>query len=288
MLSSLTGRLLRAAGAVTVGVAAAAVVAAEPGRADYVVCPTPTTCYVVVGTPPTDPGNGGGNDGGNGGGEDPSLCPWQLMQPQPPAGDPLWEGHAPGDGSVWTRTCLGGRARLGVGFSTFYSWFPNAPTVTPAQLAQQAVKDLPLHKPKLGVAPDPGGAGLVGLPVWLWLGDEPNSWGTVTATAQVPGLSVTATATSQKVDWTMGDGHTVTCANRGTRYDASYGNQLSPTCGYRYERSSRGQPSGTYALTASVTWQITWAGGGQTGSLTQTVTSDPIAVRIDELQVVIG
>ena len=99
-----------------------------------------------------------------------------------------------------------------------------------------------LAGPAIGMTPDPGRAGLVGVPVWLWTAVMPTTWGPNSATASVPGLSVTATAQASKIVWDMGDGIKVTCANPGTAYYT--GGVESPTCEHIYRTSSAGQPRG--------------------------------------------
>jgi len=156
---------------------------------------------------------------------------------------------------------------------------------TAQQVALREFAKLPIKGPQIGVAPDPNGSGLVGLPVWLWTEVTPQTWGPFTASAAVPGLTVTATATATRITWNMGDGRQVVCDNPGTPYRASYGNSASPDCGYRYARSSRSQPGGKYTITGTTSWVVNWAGGGQTGTIQQTRQTQ-ITVRIDELQVV--
>ncbi|SHN42714.1 hypothetical protein [Cryptosporangium aurantiacum] len=156
---------------------------------------------------------------------------------------------------------------------------------TAQQVALREFAKLPIRGPQIGVAPDPEGSGLVGLPVWLWTDVTPLTWGPYTATAAVPGLTVTATATATRITWNMGDGRQVVCDNPGTPYRPSYGNAASPDCGYRYARSSRSQPGGTYTITGTTNWVVNWAGGGQSGTIPQTRQTQ-IQVRIDELQVV--
>ncbi|GAA0262569.1 hypothetical protein GCM10009539_55440 [Cryptosporangium japonicum] len=147
------------------------------------------------------------------------------------------------------------------------------------QVALREFATIPIKGPQIGVAPDPGGSGLVGLPVWLWTAVTPQTWGPFTATAAVPGLTVTATAVATRITWNMGDGKQVVCDNPGTPYLASYGNKASPNCGYRYARA------GTYTVTGTTDWVVTWTGGGQTGQIPQT-RETTTTIRIDELQVV--
>ena len=100
----------------------------------------------------------------------------------------------------------------------------------------------------------------------------------------MPGLSVTATAKARQIVWDMGDGHTETCHNPGTPYYT--GGVVSPTCQHIYVRSSADQPNLAYTITATTTWDVTWTGGGTSGSLTVTRVSTG-HVRVGEVQVLI-
>jgi hypothetical protein len=153
---------------------------------------------------------------------------------------------------------------------------------SPAELAARAINQLPIRGPRIGSAPATGGSGLVGLPVWLWTPATEATWGPASATASVPGLSVTATARAEKIVWSMGDGNSVTCTSPGTPYKASFGRKQSPDCGYKgYQKPS----SGRYTVTGVTTWQVHWVGGGQTGDVTVTRSSST-TIDIDELQVI--
>ena len=298
--------------AVLLGSAAGASFAAAPDGPP-VYCPdTDASCYVVADKPGT-PGDQSDDTGDTAGGA--ATCRWVgqvvpcnyaldggktgwfnnsdgcyyfLSDPQPPAGSSAWAGHEPGDGAVYLTMCYPADRATDLGYLGIgIVWLAAPPpgfggTQTPAQLAAQAINQLGLTGPQIGIAPDPGGKGLVGLPVWLWNVVGPHTWGPVSATASVPGLSVTATARGQKIVWNMGDGTTVTCANAGTKYRASFGDAKSPTCGHVYTRPSNGR----YTITATTTWLVTWAGGGENGTLTVTRTSQT-TVDIDELTVVV-
>ncbi|GLW34475.1 hypothetical protein [Actinoplanes regularis] len=256
---------------------------------EIVVCPPVGPCKVVVIGDPDD--GGGGGDGGEGGGS-PGLagCKTSLAQPQPPAGDPLWEGHEPGDGAVYMKMCKTAGGPLGIGWTTTFFWAATAPAqlIDPALLAEQAIKLLPIKGPDITTAPRAGGSGLVGLPIWVWTPAAESTWGPSTRTASVPGVSVTATANATKIVYQMGDGTSITCTKPGTPYRESFGRKASPDCGYAkgYQKPSSTVPGGTYKVTGVTTWHITWAGGGDAGELTVTRTSAPVAIDIDELQAV--
>ena len=89
---------------------------------------------------------------------------------------------------------------------------PGGLPVSPAVLAQTAVKHLALQSPLIEASPPVGVDQLVNVPTWLWLAGP---WNPVHATAAVPGVSVTATAVPQLVTWRMGDGSVVVCHGPG-------------------------------------------------------------------------
>lgn len=267
--------------------------------------PTQPVCVIVVegpGSSPT-PTPGGGGGGGTPacrvpGTQDPvpcydsnwgwwsnsQGCYFKAAEPQPPATDPVWNGHYP-DGQVYVATCLGGGGGTGGG----WVWLSNppdgfGPSVSPATLAQRALDTMRLDGPAIGMAPPTGKTGLVGLPVWMWTTVSPSTWGPTSASASIPGLTVSATAQAVRIVWDMGDGHTVTCDGPGTPYTTASSSTSSPTCGHTYARSSASKPGAVYPVTATTTWRVTWSGGGQSGVLTVTRVSRT-SVRIGELQV---
>jgi hypothetical protein len=69
------------------------------------------------------------------------------------------------------------------------------------------------------------------------------------ASATVGGTTVTAIGIPRDVTWKMGES-TVTCTTAGSR--------SGKTCGYTYQRSSAGQPNGRYAISVTVTWDVSW------------------------------
>ncbi|MET7621945.1 ATP/GTP-binding protein [Streptomyces sp. NPDC005408] len=207
------------------------------------------------------------------------------MDPQPPAGSPMWEGHQPGDGAVYVRGCLNGAAQA---IDIFWAAPPPADAgVDPAVLAQQAVDKMTLTGPDININPKPGGKGLVGMPVWMAANQGLTTWGPNTASASAGGITVTATATVSKVVWQMGDGTTVACAGPGTVYKTSYGLKDSPDCGHVYNQPSSKSPAGTYKVTATATWSVDWVafGGGAAGQLTEVRDSD-VELTIVESQAV--
>ncbi|MGW0436479.1 hypothetical protein ACWDV4_28510 [Micromonospora sp. NPDC003197] len=206
-------------------------------------------------------------------------CYYALARPQPPGG--------PAGKKLYMRSCAGGPAsQEPVWLDAPPDGFGTPPD--PAELARRALASITLRQPTVGIAPNKG-PGLVGLPVWLWTDPGPQTWGPQRASASAPGLTVRIEARVEKIVWTMGNGsRPITCTNPGVVYNPVLHRDTTPTCGYAgYPRSSRSQPGGTYKITATTTWRVTWTGGGRQGTLPlQTRTSDPREIRVDELQVV--
>lgn len=194
----------------------------------------------------------------------------------PPAGpaDPINASiggyHPPGDGTYYQTMCP-----FVVGTGGFYTWLPSPPPGTPqpalldpAVLAQRAVEQLGLAGPDIQTSPPARTDQVVGLPTWLWTQVTATTWGSHSATAAVPGESVTATATAERIVWDLGDGTTIICDGPGTPYQPGMNpHAASSSCGHTYASSSAGQPDQAYAVTATTTWSVHWAGAGAQGQL---------------------
>lgn len=175
-------------------------------------------------------------------------------------------------------------------------WIPDGPqpeggpSVSPAALAEQARSHLRLPSPKIRASP--ADEQLVTVPTWLWL--ERGAWRKVSATASVPGVSVTAVARPVSVDWSMGDGGSRVCHGPGTPYRpgkaasrrSSDPKRSSPDCGYTYRSSSLGRRGDAYPVSVTVTWSVTWSGAGQSGTFPGLRTTSAAAFRVAESQAV--
>ncbi len=158
------------------------------------------------------------------------------------------------------------------------------PPVSPAQLARIARSRLVLPTPTITV--NPAGTALTNLPVWLTLS---SGWQQESATAAVPGVSVTATASPTKVVFDMGNGTSVTCTSPGTVYRPGVDDprSASPDCGATYSAPSVGRPGEAYQITATVTFSVAWAGAGQAGVLEGLTSTGTTTLRVAESQAVI-
>ncbi|SEB46131.1 hypothetical protein SAMN04489727_1936 [Amycolatopsis tolypomycina] len=194
--------------------------------------------------------------------------------------------QAPGQAGAWyVYRCSGPGSRDALFRAPV--WFADgqapgvAPVPSPQQLAEQARSQLRLPSPV--IASSPVGTQLVRLPTWLWL--DRAMWQPRSAMASVPAVSVTATAIPTSVSWSTGDGATVTCTGPGTPFPAGGAAQAtSPDCGHTYQRSSAGSPGDRFPITATVSWRITWAGGGAAGAFPDLTTSAAAALRVAEAQ----
>lgn len=163
------------------------------------------------------------------------------------------------------------------------------PPPSPAQVAQIAVAQMGLRAGAPQLSANPNTA--VGLPVWMWVDRAAATTGPISTTATLGPTSVTATATLSTVAWSMGPGGAaVVCDGPGTPAPDRllFQGDSSPDCGYSYTQRSlpeRTGGTGRWPVTATSTFDITWAGGGQTGAQTLTLAANT-TVEVGELQAV--
>lgn len=207
--------------------------------------------------------------------------------------DPSFEAPAPTrteatDGSWYRWQCGPGAASQNltrIPRNDLESWVPKPPA-SPRDVAQEAVKQIHLPAPAAHLSPNASSPQWVNFPTFLWT--DGAAWHPLSATAAVPGLSVSATATPIRLTWDMGDGTTVTCTGPGTPFtDATPATASSPDCGHTYRRASDVEPSGKFTVRVTETWRVTWAGGGQSGTLPDMTATSSIAVRVAESQALV-
>lgn len=208
-----------------------------------------------------------------------------------PASAPADAPHRPGHGGWYWRICTHqtGTAQEGFGTRVWRAAPPAGaaggatPRLSPQQVAVEAVARLRLPAPAIVTNPAVSAQNLVGVPVWLWIARS--VWDARSATAAVPGVRVTATATPTQVSWHTGDGAGLTCSGPGTPWVAGTSpTAASPDCGHTYTSVSADQPDGRFHLTATITWAVTWAGAGSSGTLPALTTTDGVRLRVGESQ----
>jgi hypothetical protein len=149
----------------------------------------------------------------------------------------------------------------------------------PEGVAQQAVSLLRLPGPRIGISPGADAVQVVHVPSWLWIADD--SWAARSATASAGGVTVTAIARPARVLWSTGDGGSVVCEGPGTRWTPDQRPAAaSPTCGHTFTRSSAG--AGRFTVRATITWNVSWAGLGLTGTLDPLTSTTATQVRVVE------
>ncbi|MBN1173103.1 MAG: hypothetical protein JXA67_13090 [Micromonosporaceae bacterium] len=247
-------------------------------------------CEVQAGSKSNNSGNrqrtpGNSNAGNHRGGDDSSggaRCVYAPAQPSPETIAAMG-GQPVGEGGWYFKTCYEDDGTVVAIPGPI--WIAGAPpAVSPETLARQARAKLLL--PKVSVRLNPSGDQLVNLPTWLAL--DQGSWQSQSATASVPGVSVTATARPVKAVWSLGEGGSVTCTGPGTPWKAGTDPMASsPDCGYTYRRSSAGSAGAAFSVTVAITWEVTWAGAGQSGTIAGLNTAGTVPVRVAESQAVI-
>ena len=157
--------------------------------------------------------------------------------------------------------------------------------VNPRELAEQALDRVPLPPPRVRMNPSAGTGAVTNVETWLWI--DPNQWQPVSASASAGGVTVTTTATPERVVFDMGNGDTVTCAGPGTPYDpARRAAEQTTRCAYTYRRSSAHQPDGRYLVSATVFYRVGWSASGIAagGALAPISQTESVPLRVAEIQ----
>lgn len=164
------------------------------------------------------------------------------------------------------------------------------PVITPAGLAQEAVKTIVFPKPSGERSPSPArlyqGFPFTYVNLWTFFWTSRSTWKTLTATASAAGLSATVTAKPVELDFDPGDGSPgVSCPGPGRPWVPSDGNG-APTdgaCAYQYARAT----PGPITSTQTIVWKITWKGtGGSSGEISSLSTSVSGQLQVLQIQTV--
>lgn len=185
----------------------------------------------------------------------------------------------PIEGNTYFVVCLDTNGRGFIRQITYQraSSILDAPT-----LARQAFRILPLDYPTPYTAPPRETRQLAGVRSWMWI--DPSDYRTVTATVEIPGLAVTATATPRNVRWKMApDAPVTSCDGPGKAYDpARPDNEQRSDCSYVYQRS------GKVTAAVNIDWQVEWAASdGTAGTLPPVTRGVSFPMTVDQRQAII-
>jgi hypothetical protein len=271
-----------AAGVMLSGLVASPVMADDGTGGMQCSDPANPQCVVTAGTPGQPGGTGANQTTNNGGG----FCIYTKVDNLSPDEIAALGGQPAGPGGWYDRVCYDANGNVTQLSANFPIWLATPPpAVDPAVLARAAESRLTL--PSVVIRVNPAGDQLVQLPTWLSL--DPASWRPQSATATVPGVSVTATATPVQAVWSMGNGDSVLCRGPGTQWrPGTDPTAASPDCGYTYRHSSAAAAGGAFTVSVTVSWNVTWAGAGQGGTVAGLTTTGAVQVRVAESQAVIS
>ena len=187
--------------------------------------------------------------------------------------------------NYWIKSCFDPVTDTFVSSGTV--WLANPPGAV-GLVTQRAVDSLSMPRPAIAANPSLTAKQFVHVPVWWWV--HPGWWQTQTATASAGGLTITARAVPTKITWHAGDGTATVCNGPGTPWTGSAApTSPSPTCGHTYTTASTSEanPDGKFQLRAVVTWDLTWSGGGLSGTVPGVTTATTTDVTVTQLRAVI-
>ena len=211
----------------------------------------------------------------------PAPCSYEaLSQADQDNAEHMWatgwsqatKGTGPG---TWLRKICGQDA-TSPGTATII-WVPQR--TDPQVLAQRALQEADLPTPTVVTSPPADQSQVVNLRTWLAV--DPSAWKPVSVSATAGAVTVTTTAKPEQIVFNVGTGEEVTCNGPGNRYDpARPAADQRPDCSYTYRRP------GTFPLTATVVWHVTWSavgfpGGGDLGFARR---SETVPVHVAEIQ----
>lgn len=233
-----------------------------------------------IGAGATSPGETGGAPGPQRRGPAPACTYEVLSQEDQDNADHMaaigWADGPKGDGpGRWLRK-LCGQDATSPGTATVI-WVPQR--TDPEVLAEQALREADLPLPGIATSPPADQLQVVNLPTWLAI--DRSVWNPVSVSASAGTVTVTTVAKPEQVIWSVGTGDEVTCDGPGNRYDPTRpAGEQRPDCSYTYRRP------GTFPLTATVVWHVTWSavgspGGGDLGFARRSVT---VPVHVAEIQ----
>lgn len=235
-------------------------------------------------------GGGGGSGGGGGGGNVVCKIGGVVVECENGYGwlgrDGCYygkdaQGYLPPN--EWIKSCVDPVTDTMISWGIVYLATPPAAL---AVITDRAIDRLTMPRPVIAANPSITAQQMVHVPVWWWV--QPGWWQAHTATASAGGLTITARAVPKKITWYAGDGTSTVCTGPGTPWTIGTNpTAASPTCGYTYTSTSKDKPGGTFQLRAVVTWDVTWSGGGLSGTVPGITTTTTTNITVTEFRAVV-
>lgn len=234
-----------------------------------------------------DGGSSPGQDdsGGGGGSGDGPPCHWEVVVDDDSAFaiydvDSLEPQHS--QTGRWLQYVCDGLGPVAVGGQ--YLVPEGGPAVDPAELAAEALASIEIGGPAIRTSPAAEGRLYVRIPTWLWL--DGSWWQTYQATATAGQVTSTVSARPMRTSWSMGDGSTVTCTGSGKAWRPGLPDDATD-CSHTYRSSSAGRTGGTFTITATVAFEVTWSSNtGSDGALPTIDRSSTVGVDVGEIQAI--
>ena len=115
---------------------------------------------------------------------------------------------------------------------------------------------MPLAKAEVRTAPEAPAATYIGVENWLWIPD--GQWATLHKSVTAGATTVTVTAAPAEVTWNLGP-ETITCHGPGQAWVKGMTDAASTTCSVTYQETSVDEPDGSFAISATIRYHVTWA-----------------------------
>lgn len=171
-----------------------------------------------------------------------------ILEPQPPAGDPMWDGHDPSEGTVWGCDTDFADTR-----TTFFV-VGRPPVVDAAGLALQLVERAPFEVADVRTAPDARFHTYVNVQNWVWV--PASQWHEVSVSLTANGATVTLRATPSRLQVDMGDGaRPLVCRSAGRAWRTGMTDAATTSCSYAYKKISTVNAAGRYKADGRFTMQ---------------------------------
>ena len=163
---------------------------------------------------------------------------------------------------------------------------PEGGLADPEAMAEQARRSVPIAHPAIHTSPDGDRRLYTQVATWFWVDDS--WWQPHTVTVTAGRVTTTMTATPRRAVWDAGDSGGVSCEGPGVAWqprmsdDATY-------CKYTYRHSSANRPSGSFPLTVTIEFDVSWTSNvGVAGALAGVTRTATREVQVGEIQAVEG